>query len=765
MMKKRKTLLTVFAAFLLQTALWAQTTDFTYENGTTWPGHNVSKIADAQSRKHYLNPDRTKNAVPANDDNTLYLVNVAAFKEAENTRCFFNHGGHWGTEALLFEVGIPVYMEYVGEQSSWGPKVRLLISPEINDKEDNHIGEMVDEKPDENGNITYVTADDRGVFIDLLTAAQNTKSVSRTEWVLSTGDKYKAAENQYYIYTVAGNRCHYLGYQGGSGIRKHIIATTEMSSLSRDYQDDKYRWVIVTRSDLLERFNESAGNFKTMADATFLLNDQNLSREDGKADSWIKETFEGNDFPPAAMKVGNNLSDRSEGKKTPGDVDQYILKEEDKAYTYYPNFYRIHQGHSPVYNVMYGQFYNAEIKGGVGGWKQTVQLPDRSGFYMVTLQGFHKPGDGSGESRAGVFVQTFNDKGELTYEGAETLPLWKEGDPEDLTSAGIKFFEDEDNFKVKALVWANPHDKLEISVLAFGLSGNYAEDWTAFDNVQLKYLGGIFPVFEDFEKIEDYGHYGRQDYKTMVLKRKFQMREWNSLILPVELTKEQVVDAFGEEVKLAELSGLDNGGRNIAFASIDLSAKGKDEIVIGKNQPYLIWPVKEGRSDFKITWPKLISNGKELVTDGPHYIIPVVSINPDDIRDLKDMEKPLSGTDMTITLKPNLYATIRNQIQASADNYIYVMNKGALTRYKKPFALNGTRWYLEYSEQPAEAKLTITDRSVVTAIESVTEKGNAETKTGKDIYNLNGQKLSSGVPAEKLPQGIYIVDGKKVAVY
>lgn len=93
------------------------------------------------------------------------------------------------------------------------------------------------------------------------------------------------------------------------------------------------------------------------------------------------------------------------------------------------------------------------------------------------------------------------------------------------------------------------------------------------------------------------------------------------------------------------------------------------------------------------------------------------------------------------------------------------MNKGALTRYKKPFALNGTRWYLEYSEQPVEAKLTITDRSVVTAIESVTEKGNAETKTGKGIYNLNGQKLSSGVPAEKLPQGIYIVDGKKVAVY
>ncbi len=745
-------------------AVSVQTLSAQTANGTPWTGHDISTYS--LSTKFYLADGDTT----ATDDNTLYLVNVAACKEAGNTRTFFNQGGHWGTEASLFEIGIPLHFLY-REEGAGGPRVEVLVSPNTDAAEDNRVGVV------RSGKSGYqVTADGQGVFIDRKRGSiENTAYVS-TDWVLYKGEN---AGNQYYLRAVGlsdwngeGSGYYYLGYGLQSkdvGMRKHVVSMkwfdNRAATTANTYANDKYRWVIVTRQDLIDRFDVTPGNYRDVADASFLLHDQNFSRENGEASSWILAPEEGTN-----IKVGNKISDRSEGKKTPGDAPTWVVGT-DAADTQYTS---LAIGDGINYNVMYGQFYNTEVKGGKGDIWQVVQMPERSGFYMVTCQGFYRPGDGSNVQNASLYAVTFDYSGNATYGSKTPLPLWGSipNRPTNLTESGIKFYENQNNYLTKTLVWANPGDLLMLGITVEDVTTNPTEDWTAFDNMQLKYLGSIFPVFEDFEKTADYDHYGDQDYKTMVLLRTFQVGKWNSFLLPVDLNKDQVLTAFGAGVKLAKLVGLDHEGTNIAFKTVDFVAATSDDIVVEKNKAYLIMPEMAGSMDNEITWPRLISGGAPVVTKGPHYIIPAVSIKKGDISPIPE-SFTLPGTTKTITLKPNLYYSKEGnlehgKIEASESNYIYVMNKGALMRYTHPFALKGTRWYLEYSDHPGEgAKVGVSDENgdeptSINATETVRTDRNGAPKS---VYNLKGQKVAEGTSAENLPVGVYVVDGKKVAVY
>lgn len=762
-------LLALILAFMSMRSTSAQTA-----NGTPWMGHAIDPT---QKQFYLIDKDGKNNSIT--QENTLYLVNVAACKEAGNSRIFFNQGGHWGTEASLFEIGIPVWLVHRGTGTKGSAIVELIGDYQHPDAADgNHIGVITG-----SSDPSHQTGDDLGVYIDRLRGENETAAYVGTDWELFKDDN---KNNEYYIRAknVGTDRfgTYYLTYanSGKTGARKYVIGTERFASGTK-YRKDANRWVIVTRKDLIDRFEETPGSYRDLADASFLIYDQNLSRENGAEAAWITNIPEGS---TATVRVGNLHSSRAEHKSTEGDHKSFTpLTETDKQYTSYPAGYP--SGVYPPYNVMYGQFYNGEIKGGVGQFYQYTQKIQKAGLYMISCQGFYKPGDGSKKQYAGLATNSFTaiptGNPEVPYQkqyvqmtGA-AFPLWKEGGPTNLTESGMTFYANKDNYITKSIVWANEGDYIEFGVMVENQTSNPAEDWAVFDNFQMKYLGGLFPMFENFENMIPYNAFGDQQFQTMALLRNFQINKWNSFIVPVDLNKDQIYTAFGNNVKLAKLKGLDHEGKNIAFETVDIDAIGWDDIAIHKNKAYLIMPMKDGERYLEITWPPLAEAlGKETVkTTGPHYFLPGVSLNTSDIT-VMDGESYRMADGKTITLKTNFFYsndsnTEHGKIQASPDNFIYVMNKGALTRYQHPFALKGTRWYLEYTEdQPGGAKILITDptKPNPTSIETLkeaNEKGN--NRTAKGIYDINGRKVSNGSSTEDLPVGIFVVDGKKIVVY
>nr|WP_308534674.1 hypothetical protein [uncultured Prevotella sp.] len=106
-------LLALILAFMSMRSTSAQTA-----NGTPWMGHAIDPT---QKQFYLIDKDGKNNSIT--QENTLYLVNVAACKEARNSRIFFNQGGHWGTEASLFEIGIPIWLLHKGT----GTKGRAIV--------------------------------------------------------------------------------------------------------------------------------------------------------------------------------------------------------------------------------------------------------------------------------------------------------------------------------------------------------------------------------------------------------------------------------------------------------------------------------------------------------------------------------------------------------------------------------------------------------------------------------------------------------------
>lgn len=684
-----------------------------------------------------------------NNDNTLYLFNLGAAEDEHGRGAFLNTGGHWGVEASTYEVGIPVYIRNTETRAKQHPICEILVSPQTDPTVQDHIAWI-------RGGVASGDEDSKGIFIDRKSEDEEKKggitAVSKWQFY-ETGEK-----NVYWICKQEGIRWHYLCHPGDLPKRRHdILVAREGKSVMNSNMS---KWLVVSRKQLIEQFEKTPADYRHIADATFYILDQNFSRNSGHHDAWKLNT-EGT----ATAKIGNRYD------QTEADGKNYTVGTSsfDKELTTLP------EGTQTFYNLLYGSFFNAEIKGGKGSISQTTAPVAKAGYYMVTCQGFYKPGDDSNTSHANLYAKSSRADatlGDNAYAQAK-LPLWSSlpNGPENLTQSGIHFYENPENYSTKVIVWLNKGETLNLGVEVDGITGNPSEDWAAFDNMQLKYLGGDFPVLDTFGHKEWYLDYGDQQFTTMVLLRDFQLGKWNSFILPNSLNKDQVMTTFGNDVQLAKLKGLDNESRNIAFETVDLNSMTWTDEAIVKNEPYLIMPFTAGRH-FTITWDKFESKPQ---TSGPHYIIPAASIKYSEI----EPEKQQPFTDEngnTITVIPNFFWSTEDnkayhgKIQASEDNYTYVMNKGDLTRYKRPFSLKGTRWYLSYSDAPATpAKVNITDRSANNTVTAITTVETKDTGINggnhRGIFTTDGKKISNGNSTDGLPMGLYIVDGKKVAVY
>lgn len=213
---------------------------------------------------------------------------------------------------------------------------------------------------------------------------------------------------------------------------------------------------------------------------------------------------------------------------------------------------------------------------------------------------------------------------------------------------------------------------------------------------------------------------------------------WNSIILPVDMTAAQVVEAFGKDTQLAEFRALEDNW--IKFFTVVVAG---EDVVLHKNTPYIIYPTKEpGNYSYTIDGVTQIFDDHVYVANG---------INYED--QTSELEHTVNGIGMTYT------GSYSNSNKVSKDSYMF--SKGNLVHTNKDHTVKAYRcWLKEYAPSGKMLMFSLDGNGLdgTTGIQ-VIEENKQNTNTG--IYNLGGVRMNTN-NIDKLPKGVYVVNNKVV---
>ena len=214
---------------------------------------------------------------------------------------------------------------------------------------------------------------------------------------------------------------------------------------------------------------------------------------------------------------------------------------------------------------------------------------------------------------------------------------------------------------------------------------------------------------------------------------------WNSIILPVDMTAAQVVEAFGEGVQMAVFDRLENNW--IKFSTVDVAADG---VVLHKNTPYIIYPTKEPLGNYSYT-----IDGVTKILDGHVYV--ANGINYD--AQTSNLTHTVNGGGMTYT------GSYDSKTVVSADSYMF--SKGDLVHTNKEHTVKAYRCWLKEDAHSGRMLMFSLDGNGLDGTTGihVIEENKQNTNTG--IYNLGGVRMNTN-NVDKLPKGVYVVNNKVV---
>lgn len=300
-----------------------------------------------------------------------------------------------------------------------------------------------------------------------------------------------------------------------------------------------------------------------------------------------------------------------------------------------------------------------------------------------------------------------------------------------------------------SLVTTKPFNKLKIEQInpvkaantlqigGIALTSNINEDGTSTDCPE------EFLVLDEDETLDDNRSLTKA---TMVFHRTFTKGKWNSLILPVDMTADQVTAAFGKDTKLAKFDKYDENW--IYFSPVEESdAYGN---ILKANIPYIIKPTRQ--PDY-VNRNYNVGSGKEKHIDGPVYTVTGIYYGgqPTEMK-CKDTGS-LTNTGMT-HYGSYVY---RQEVPAKS----YMLSKGDMVHTSKVHNVKSYRSWLEEttpSEKTLQLKVSDSDNSTtgIKVIEEAPQNANA-------VYNVNGMRMNSS-NTDNLPKGVYIINNKKVVI-
>lgn len=550
---------------------------------------------------------------------------------------------------------------------------------------------------------------------------------------------------------------------GPDGGRDVFVGDTATFTTTREFESTfasgkekaaYYQWILVPKSEIMDVYNKSieAGGGLN-ANFTYLVTDPMFDRNHTGFEAWSKNVIGSG---TGTDKRYDWLNNKTMSDNWDAAVFRKVSIESKKN----------------------GKYSFASFDG-IGEVSQTFKAP-AEGVYEIECRGFYQ----GNKAKLFVTVGDVTKEAPLVNTGSEFTKCTLLPDfggttvtEEQKLAAGKALYDNENGkYTVKVVISATAKSDIKIGikkdaatksdacyrVKTGGTSDNpeytyyYDTDYVGVDNFAVRYVGkskaSIFVLDEDSTS-EDYMKKATgKDYEdvTVYLKRRFTLNKWNSFVTPVGLTNAQVKQAFGADVKVAELAGV--GGvteSSIDFRTVDLSQEG---IAIKPAQMYLVKPTKDA-VDMNL---ELVDGTK---VSGKMYLIGRCSLDG-------------SKIDGTLKIKPTYVQSAEGAEQVDfMGTYValdatngpqegaYAWSGGDMYHLKKANAIKGFRGWLVDRIGTRSIKFNIGDGSV-TSIDEVIANDRAE-KTSDAVYTVDGVKIRDNASSlEGLPAGLYIFKGK-----
>lgn len=274
-------------------------------------------------------------------------------------------------------------------------------------------------------------------------------------------------------------------------------------------------------------------------------------------------------------------------------------------------------------------------------------------------------------------------------------------------------------------------------------------------------------VFQETVHLSEKSQKKYKENLTMYFQRSFVKNEWNSLIMPVNLTKAQFDEAFGSDAKLAKANKVydSNGNLVIGFSLVKEDKDNANSAYLAANTPYIIRISTKTALKGAITIDAGTISGDIYKVD--NSLAPGgVTFTYDNDKATKPIEQDFP-VEQAITTKWGMtdlkfIGSYDNHQNLEAGNYIW-NNGGLYYLTKNNHWMKGYRCWLApiwSGSATGNAKLlTFGFGNGETTGIDMPSVGNTSGST--KVYNLNGQRVDNMLGVQP---GIYIVNGKKVVV-
>ena len=724
-------------------------------------------------------PDYCANGTNVTDGNKIVcLYNVGAKK-------FLSIGGLWGTQAALNVSPHPIYMYW----NSYS-KTYFLESKVKGSSTGTYMGIIWDKFFKKN--MLFM---DRGGSKVTFKKGEGYSKTSKVYLVNIAGQGYLTA------YPDDENKnCNYIG---------------EATPGTKEY--DNQLWKIITKNEYYELFKTAPANMKSVVDASFLITCPDFRINDTDAAKWIiggenlpndvnSHVYFGDKKMHKTYNLISNTKDESwTGRTEPHQAYYgqyfYCYTKGLRGFTFYQDV-KVHKG--GWYLLRCNGFSTANSSENI---KQNGNPLANLFITELDVQGNPNKDKYSTATLNGISQADAETLGN-TYEGAGIGRAFFEGKYEnqvqiclDKAPNGNEISND-NPVTLRIGFYVDPTDKSKVD----------ANELTAVDEFKLLYAGprrNPELILDEESTDLRYLTKATDEYKNSVLhlNRKLNDNMWNSLILPVDLTWGQMKRTFGDAVKVAKLAALTEN--SVQFVTVEPDSD--DAVMVTAFEPYIVYPpytqVKsapytadrfytskgEDNSEWLGTNYESSSSENNRLTKtlkGDHYDITMVSLDRKKLNEYVNTtnwvsKTIVSATDGGMDCKGTMAKTYDNGkiIEGRDDlNGDYFMHKGKLIQVPhgnmddgKPYSygLKAFRCWFELTDKtsaegkPSQVSLLIDGvEDSTTGIDDIHGSTDRTSyKRGIDgVFNINGQMVRRSCSLEGLPQGMYVVNGKKIII-
>lgn len=812
--------LLVVLLFVIGGSLQVQAQD-TNTNGTHITG--IESLTGC-SKEDVRNAVIRDNTFPENDKNKIFfLYNV-------KTGLLLNAGGYWGTHVSLKEYGMPLWIHI--DKEGWIHLAQKFDSKESKE-EGNYLEYETGKSPEE----------DNGVYIDRAYIYKGliSEKIVKRGWEL---EAVSGKTNTYRLYT-HNNTSSFPNISPKFDETKYylIAAKTQgdvdkncyaVEAGSADIAKGNDEWRFLSYQQILDLQDKNTGNIISSIDLTFRLQCPGFSRENAAMHNWKAYQYGGSGQIRLGLEHYYKPFVKNSNGTTAGsniEISKSYTSDFRNGFSYTFPDGAITFTENENYERHCGKYYCADAKNFRGTIYQDVKV-SHSGAYVIECKGFSTTTKAKlyaclvkADNTADTQTMHATILGQTDYMSAQEKAALHIED-QNMDYAAKEFYGSHKYFN--SVLVQVPEGG---GTIRFGIEIGTKNDkepvksekeWTVFDDFRLLYTSkttdGDLVLDQDRDNL-DYLENCSNTYKsvTLHLNKTFDKDKWNGFVLPVSLTKDQLTQAFGPNVKLAKLDKLTSN--EIQFVSIDMSKAGNETTVMEAYVPYIIFPTKHAEQEQTPAYTALLSkivNGQakdERVIIGKNHIdIPNVTfaVDGENKNNLTNMNTTNWTTNSRIVVDGSgtpfvtgdgkmiafgtfarTFGTGTQNTTEGDDNYgkwtienksniiagrsdlkgCYFFSNGKM--YSSATRARGLRgfsvWFAPTTAsgnpaKPANVFLDGVSLDKTTGINPIIygEEESRIDRFAHGIYSLNGQLISNSSSLDGLPSGIYILNGKKV---